>query len=168
LAKYPLTDAQKAAKAAAARKRYHANPEKAREASRRYKTNNRDKALANARANYRERYQKNPEKFLEKNKRYLSQHLDSMKVRSARRYQKAKALRNEIKLAAGCIDCGYKTHAAALHFDHVRGVKVASPAAIQSMPQLLAELEKCVVRCANCHAVRHANEREAKREQESE
>lgn len=28
------------------------------------------------------------------------------------------------KLSVGCVDCGYRGHHAALHFDHVRGVKL--------------------------------------------
>ena len=59
------------------------------------------------------------------------------------------------KLAAGCIDCGYKAHPAALDFDHVRGEKRfgLGGTQIRSWKVILAELAKCVVRCANCHRV---------------
>jgi len=61
------------------------------------------------------------------------------------------------KLDRGCIDCGYNTDPAALEFDHVRGEKRA-PVSImirRHHPQalILEELEKCDVRCANCHRI---------------
>ena len=67
---------------------------------------------------------------------------------------------NEYKLERGCADCGYDEHPMALHFDHLpgrkkrfdigRAVRSASPAIIW------AEIRKCEVVCANCHAVRTA------------
>ena len=61
-----------------------------------------------------------------------------------------------LKIARGCIDCGYRKHPAALHFDHTRGIKTFNIAQIMrhSWEQLLLEIEKCEVRCANCHAER--------------
>lgn len=56
------------------------------------------------------------------------------------------------KMAAGCIDCGYKKHHAALHFDHVAGDKILNVCNAKSIAQAQREIEKCVVRCANCHA----------------
>lgn len=65
---------------------------------------------------------------------------------------------DRIKLEAGCIDCGYAEHPAALQFDHVRGEKRGDIAAMRrggaSMVRILAEIDKCEVVCANCHAVR--------------
>jgi len=60
------------------------------------------------------------------------------------------------KLAAGCIDCGYNLNAAAMDFDHISGIKVISLAQARSSawPTILHELEKCVVRCANCHRIK--------------
>lgn len=58
------------------------------------------------------------------------------------------------KMAAGCIDCGYRAHHAALHFDHVAGVKLLNVCNAKSIAQAKTEIEKCVVRCANCHAVK--------------
>lgn len=62
-----------------------------------------------------------------------------------------------VKLDRGCIDCGYRGHPAALHFDHLPGfVKrfELHHAAGYSDAAILAEMEKCEVVCANCHAVR--------------
>ena len=73
------------------------------------------------------------------------------------RYERGREYTNRIKLERGCIDCGYKAFAAALHFDHVDPAtkKVAvSKLRCGSIAGLDAEIAKCVVRCANCHAVR--------------
>jgi hypothetical protein len=68
---------------------------------------------------------------------------------------------NEIKLDRGCTDCGYKEHPEALQFDHVRGEKKfgIGTGYTRSKESVLAEIEKCEVVCANCHAVRTANRR---------
>lgn len=56
------------------------------------------------------------------------------------------------KLSVGCIDCGYKKHPAALHFDHVSGKKELNVCNSKSINRAKREIEKCAVRCANCHA----------------
>lgn len=65
---------------------------------------------------------------------------------------------NAIKLARGCIDCGYRAHPAALHFDHRPGVEklgqVSDLMSKRGWDVTLAEVDKCDVRCANCHAVK--------------
>jgi len=63
----------------------------------------------------------------------------------------------ELKLELGCVDCGYKGHAAALDFDHLPGFKkLAEVSALLREPRsvLLAEIAKCEVVCANCHRIR--------------
>lgn len=70
----------------------------------------------------------------------------------------------ELKLTRGCADCGYNAHSAALHFDHLPGFEKRSAIAQMthtraSMAKLLAEINKCEVVCANCHAVRTADRR---------
>ncbi len=59
------------------------------------------------------------------------------------------------------MDCGYAEHAEALQFDHVRGEKLhnVSQIAAFSEARLWAEVAKCEVRCANCHAVKTAKEK---------
>ncbi len=58
----------------------------------------------------------------------------------------------EYKLARGCIDCGYKKNSAALHFDHITGDKSCNVSLAKGLEKAKAEVTKCVVRCANCHA----------------
>ena len=63
-----------------------------------------------------------------------------------------------IKMAAGCIDCGYAAHAEALQFDHIDNNKKASVSNLirsdYSWNTIMTEINKCEVRCANCHAVK--------------
>lgn len=62
-----------------------------------------------------------------------------------------------IKLAHGCIDCGYAQHAVALQFDHIGDDKKMNVSDMirsdYSWITILEEIRKCEVRCANCHAV---------------
>jgi len=58
------------------------------------------------------------------------------------------------KVQTGCVDCGYRAHHAALHFDHVNGTKTLNVCNAKSIAQAKREIEKCEVRCANCHAVK--------------
>ena len=73
---------------------------------------------------------------------------------SNRRAAKIRRWLDEYKLSKGCVDCGYRDHHAALHFDHVRGKKLRNVCTSKSVKQAQAEIEKCEVRCANCHSVR--------------
>ena len=61
------------------------------------------------------------------------------------------------KLEHGCIDCGYKTHHAALHFDHIKGNKTLNVCSAKSISQAEQEIIKCVIRCANCHSIQSFN-----------
>ncbi len=60
-------------------------------------------------------------------------------------------LLTEVLLA--CVDCGCDDQRI-LEFDHVRGVKVASPFS-GTLTRAKIEIEKCEVRCPNCHRLRH-------------
>ncbi|MGA8330445.1 MAG: hypothetical protein WB777_14250 [Mycobacterium sp.] len=66
---------------------------------------------------------------------------------------------NELKLATGCADCGYRAHAEALEYDHLPGCeKVANISklvtACATWEAIEAEIAKCELVCANCHRVR--------------
>lgn len=64
----------------------------------------------------------------------------------------------------GCVDCGYRAHWDALEFDHADDSKKKTTVAslmYASWKVIKEEISKCVVRCANCHAIRtRARERE--------
>lgn len=61
-----------------------------------------------------------------------------------------------------CIDCG-ETDPVVLQFDHVRGSKIAAISRMVASgfggAQIDSEIEKCEVRCANCHMRKTAKER---------
>ena len=78
-------------------------------------------------------------------------------------YRRKTALLNRLKTLVGCVDCGYRAHHAALDFDHRDPAEKdprlkKRPFSLKklSMTDLRAELQKCEVRCSNCHRVRHS------------
>ena len=87
------------------------------------------------------------------------------KRRSEKAYALRRALVDNLKLKQGCADCGYRAHPAALTFDHLPGnTKVDDIARLANrrrggLDVLRAEIAKCEVVCANCHAIRTANRR---------
>ena len=59
--------------------------------------------------------------------------------------------------AGPCTDCGGKFPACAMHFDHLRDKSFNISDAVTcaySEARILAEITKCELVCANCHAVR--------------
>ena len=63
-----------------------------------------------------------------------------------------------------CADCGGRFHPAAMAFDHLPGsVKVLDIASLVrrgSVGLARAEIQKCEIVCANCHAIRTYERRE--------
>jgi hypothetical protein len=78
----------------------------------------------------------------------------------ALRHAREKARRRQAWLneekARPCSDCGIQYPPECMQFDHVRGDKFKHLAAMQSysISRLEAEMEKCDLVCANCHAIR--------------
>lgn len=69
---------------------------------------------------------------------------------------------NSIKLASGCIECGWAEHPAGLHFDHLPGTEKLfniGGAVSRAWSNTLTEMAKCEIVCANCHAIRTASRR---------
>ena len=95
-------------------------------------------------------------RWREKNRQVATERVQRSK-RTAR--ARAKAFIEEAKRNQPCADCGATFHPVAMHFDHVRGTKFKSICALvnegKPIAVLEAEIEKCELRCANCHAVRH-------------
>lgn len=62
-----------------------------------------------------------------------------------------------IKLEAGCADCGYRCDAVALDFDHLPGTTklfTIANSPTRAWHEILLEIAKCDVVCANCHRIR--------------
>lgn len=78
-----------------------------------------------------------------------------------RRHAERRALITAIKIDRGCVDCGYDAHPAALHFDHrdptIKRFRIAANLS-RRWADILDEIAKCDVRCANCHAIRTAEQ----------
>lgn len=103
----------------------------------------------------RKHYQENKEYYKTRNTLRRKLHMPQL-YRFANRY----------KTLCGCIDCGYKSHAVALDFDHVRGEKYKDISVMinngVSLTTLKAEIRKCEVRCANCHRIATAKRKSNK------
>lgn len=76
-------------------------------------------------------------------------------LRDRNRANAKRKVLDEYKLKHGCIDCGYNENADALEFDHVKGNKLKTVSAMcySSWDKIWAEIAKCEIRCANCHAI---------------
>jgi hypothetical protein len=73
------------------------------------------------------------------------------------RAAKVRAFVDNFKINAGCNRCGYAEHPVALHFNHLDPLdKVMSVSKLASkgvIKNVVSEMEKCEVLCANCHAI---------------
>ena len=87
---------------------------------------------------------------------YNAKRSNAMSVYSAARVARRVLMLQIIKQEMGCVDCGYDANPVALDFDHVRGEKLfgIGLGVKMGIKRLQAELDKCVVRCANCHRIR--------------
>lgn len=65
-----------------------------------------------------------------------------------------------LKRTLRCVSCGF-AHPAALQFHHVDGKDAEVGRMVQqnaNRDAIMAEIAKCQVLCANCHAIRHFDE----------
>lgn len=82
-------------------------------------------------------------------------------IRDKARKLKARLFVYTYLLQHPCVDCG-NDDIDVLDFDHVRGEKYKTINTMikerDSIVKLQEEIEKCEIRCANCHRKRHAIE----------
>lgn len=61
-------------------------------------------------------------------------------------------------LGGMCVDCEIKSHPVIYDFDHMdpkqKSFKISGKA-IFRWPEIKKELDKCQLRCSNCHRLRH-------------
>lgn len=78
-------------------------------------------------------------------------------ISSDRKYNSLHEWVNTLKLESGCKDCGYNKDPVALDYDHldhkVKGVAELIRSR-RSKEQILSEISRCEVVCANCHRIR--------------
>lgn len=109
---------------------------------------------------------KNKEDQAAASKRYYEANKSKVKQRSKKRNRKQrnanKAYVDKIKVESSCVDCG-EGNPLVLDFDHVKGEKVGdiSSMVYQSycVESIQKEIDKCEVRCSNCHRVATHNRR---------
>ena len=72
-----------------------------------------------------------------------------------------------IKVERGCVDCGYNANPVALDFDHLPQFQKAHRLAVMpagaTRARIDAEIAKCEVVCANCHAERTHQRKQARK-----
>jgi len=84
-----------------------------------------------------------------------ARHLANVRRTSDARTARTRAVIGKL-LQTGCVDCGNRD-IRVLEFDHVRGEKVRGVGELvsrgASLEVILAEIEKCEIRCRNCHVI---------------
>jgi hypothetical protein len=107
------------------------------------------------RAEYRAQYyQTHRKEAAEYSAKYQAEHPQQRKEIQARRYQRLKEALRWYNLTHPCVDCGEKDPIV-LEFDHLpQFKKLGSPYNFKSLAKVWAEIQKCEVVCANCHARR--------------
>mgnify|MGYP003149286953 FL=1 len=114
---------------------------------------------------------KNPEDQKAAQKRHYQKHKDKIIARS-RESNKKRIKRNKeyiltVKSESGCVDCG-EINPLVLDFDHVKGDKFGNVSDLArqaySIKKIQKEIEKCEIRCANCHRIVTYNRRNEKRD----
>ena len=87
-------------------------------------------------------------------------HMQVSESAKRRRIARNLGMIRDYLLTHPCVDCG-EADPVVLEFDHVRGEKVANLSMmIRSRPWrvIMEEIDKCDVRCANCHRRRTARQ----------
>lgn len=110
------------------------------------------------RARDREYYRRTREARLEYQRGYYEANREKVAARNARHRAEIRDLIREAK-SEPCADCNTSYPAPCMNFHHLDpSQKVADVGGFSSVGQARAEMAKCVVICANCHALRHASE----------
>ena len=93
-------------------------------------------------------------------KRHYEANKEKVKSRSRERNKKQLVVNKEyvdkVKSNSGCVDCG-ETNPLVLDFDHVEGEKIMNISDMArtsySRETIMREIDKCEVRCSNCHRI---------------
>ena len=102
---------------------------------------------------------KNPEYHKTYLKKWEVANQDKVKIYRKRRWNKKDEMIYNLKTKP-CSDCGIVYHPFVMHFDHrdpSKKFKSISCMRSYSKENILAEIEKCDLVCANCHALRTYN-----------
>ena len=98
--------------------------------------------------------------------KYYSNNPEKQKTAIKKCHQRGRYFIQKYKIEKGCSVCGYNKHPAALHFHHrdprQKSFSVSMAAAHLSEQELIQEIIKCDILCANCHAEHHNKDFELK------
>jgi hypothetical protein len=87
-------------------------------------------------------------------RRHYLDNTEKYKSKAGNQTRRLRAIKTNYLTTHPCVDCG-ESDPDVLDFDHVRGVKVCEIGAMVSkgvgLAVFLAEIDKCDIRCANCH-----------------
>jgi hypothetical protein len=101
---------------------------------------------------------KDPEKQKAAQKAWYEKNKELTYLRSLNSKEKRKNLVREIKESSPCKDCKMSYPYYVMHFDHINSSnkvnKVSSIIHTSSLKNILKEIKKCDLVCANCHSVR--------------
>ena len=137
-----------------------------RDTARRYYEQNKQTGLNRSRK-WKERKRSDPSYRAEearKAREYRRNNPDKMSALWSRRSRSAKRRRywiGKYKVAKGCEMCGYNSHPVALQFDHIDpSLKQfdISRVSRKSISDVVSEIRKCRVLCANCHSIHTYNQ----------
>lgn len=105
------------------------------------------------RTRYETKYIEEEKKINRQDPRYAHRQKKS-RARAARRLNDVRDLIREYKTKVGCQRCGFNEHYSALQFHHQPGfIKKFNVSNSKTVTQFYSEAKKCIVLCANCHAV---------------
>lgn len=107
-----------------------------------------------------ERYQRNPELGREKARLWRMQHPHAGRIAAKKFRNRQRAIIDQLK-AKPCTDCGMSYLPCVMEFDHIRGSKLFNIGKTTSrrLTDILAEIDKCELVCANCHKIREHKRR---------
>jgi hypothetical protein len=124
------------------------------EATRRWRIRNPEKVKANNRKHRQRPYEAEKVKAWREKRLADPAYRERINRQANKRATSIRRWLDAYKIENGCIDCGFNRHPVALHFDHVNGDKALNVCNAKSIKQAQQEIAKCVVRCANCHAMK--------------
>ncbi len=93
---------------------------------------------------------------------YYILNTEKRKIYSDARRKKAREFVDNLK-SLPCLDCKVQYAPYVMHFDHrdaaLKKFNIGNMVSHQTFKQILEEVQKCDVVCANCHAIRTHNRR---------
>ena len=102
---------------------------------------------------------KDPEKQQDYQQTHYESNKDLYKKRATASRRRSKDVINKLK-EVPCVDCKNQFPHYVMQFDHIKNNKVASVSKLvreRGLKYAIAEVAKCEVVCANCHAIRTWN-----------